>query len=70
MFRDALNGLIGLLNKIAEFEKIAGRIAAYGKFRKNDKVDPLLLCGFDGRDHFVPVLFKVPDMVILLRKFY
>ena len=54
-------------DEIIEFKKVPGRIATNTEFRKNNKIGVLLLGPHNAINDLLPVLFKISDVVVLLR---
>ena len=62
------NRNMAFVNEVVEFEKIAGRIAGNSQLGKNNKLSASILCLPDGRFYLFDVAFKIPDMIVYLRK--
>src|SRR5215510_9594224 len=68
LFND-LERLVAFINKIIEFKKVPGGVSANTLFRKYDEVSSFLLCLVDAFYDLACIVFKIANMIVLLREF-
>jgi hypothetical protein len=70
LFFDPVESCITFRDKIFELQEITGWVAANGKLGENDQVGAGLFGMTDAFEDLTGILFKIPDVIVLLRQRY
>jgi hypothetical protein len=62
-----VNSIVTFIDKIAELNKIPGRVTAYAHFGEHNQIAALSFGFSYGLNDLIRIAFKISDMVILLR---